>query len=92
MFVLGGQREGEPLQEHGSHCLGLQHGEVLANACSWANGERKQCVGVRGSFGDAILEPVGIEFIGIRPPDLLAPVDHNDRNDECSALGYADVA
>jgi hypothetical protein len=82
--VSVGLREGERevLQDAAERHLGLDQREVLADADPWTPAEREERRRVLGRPGDAVLEPLRAELVGVLSPHVLVVVNEDDRQRE----------
>ncbi|WVZ57084.1 hypothetical protein U9M48_007520 [Paspalum notatum var. saurae] len=90
--VRGGEGERELAKDHRHDNLCFYDGEALANAGSWAQREGQERVWVLGGPGDTILEPHGVELVGIRAPNLLVPLQHADGDRYLGPLWHLDAS
>lgn len=75
MLVGGREVEGEALEDHGDGELGLEDGEVLADAAAGAEAEGHVGHGVGGGVRDALGEAGRVELVRVVAPQGRVVMD-----------------
>jgi hypothetical protein len=84
--------EREALQDHGEPHLGLEQGEVLADAGARSPAEGEEGGRVPGRLGDPLGKPLRPELAGVGAPDVLVVVDAQQRQHQHHAGRVPDAA
>jgi hypothetical protein len=93
VHVIWRQLQREPLQHHGDHGLGLDHGEILADAGPRPSRERQQRVlGCLAAFVTPFSNLSGLNSPASSPPHLLVAMDRHDRDRQDRAPGHTEPA